>query len=33
VPIKTYTGVNPWGSLSKSTWEAEFRKDAVGRPT
>jgi branched-chain amino acid transport system substrate-binding protein len=33
VPIKTYTAVNPWGSFSKSIWEAEFRKDAIGRPT
>src|SRR5205809_5443247 len=26
VPIKTYVNVNPWGSLSKSAWETEFRK-------
>jgi hypothetical protein len=32
VPIKTYTAVKPWGSLSQSTWEANFRKDSTGRP-
>jgi branched-chain amino acid transport system substrate-binding protein len=32
VPIKTYTSVKPWGSLSQSTWEANFRKDSTGRP-
>ena len=32
VPVKTYTAVKPWGSLSQSVWEAEFRKDSAGRP-
>lgn len=33
MPIKTYTAVKPWGTLSESAWETEFRKDANGRPT
>ena len=33
VPVKTYVNVNPWGSLSRSAWETEFRKDANGRPS
>jgi len=33
VPIKTYTAVKPWGALSQSAWEANFRKDSAGRPT
>jgi branched-chain amino acid transport system substrate-binding protein len=32
VPVKTYTAVKPWGSLSQSAWEAEFRRDSNGRP-
>ena len=33
VPIKTYTAVKPWGSLSQSAWESNFRKDSAGRPS
>jgi branched-chain amino acid transport system substrate-binding protein len=33
VPIKTYANVPPWGFLSEATWEQQFRKDSVGRPS
>jgi len=33
VPIKTYTNVQPWGTLSKSQWAAGFAKYSAARPT
>jgi hypothetical protein len=32
VPIKTYTAVQPWGTLPYKVWAAEFSTDSVGRP-
>jgi branched-chain amino acid transport system substrate-binding protein len=31
VPIKTYTAVQPWGTLPYKTWLAEYTKDSTGR--
>jgi branched-chain amino acid transport system substrate-binding protein len=33
IPIKTYTNVQPWGTLSQARWEAAFRKYSAARPT
>jgi hypothetical protein len=33
VPIATYPSIQPWGALSKSEWEAHFRRDTSGRPS
>jgi branched-chain amino acid transport system substrate-binding protein len=32
VPIKTYTSVQPWGTLPYKVWTQEFTADSVGRP-
>ena len=32
VPIKTYTAVQPWGTLPYKVWAAEFSTDSTGRP-
>lgn len=32
VPIKTYPGVEPWGTLPYHTWRQEFTADSTGRP-
>src|SRR5215472_10894759 len=31
VPIKTYTNVQPWGTLPYKVWLAEYTKDSTGR--
>jgi branched-chain amino acid transport system substrate-binding protein len=31
VPVKTYTAVQPWGTLPYKTWLAEYTKDSTGR--
>jgi branched-chain amino acid transport system substrate-binding protein len=33
VPIKTYTNVQPWGTLPESKWADNFRKYSSERPT
>lgn len=33
VPIKTYTNVQPWGTLSEAKWRDSFKKYSASRPT
>jgi branched-chain amino acid transport system substrate-binding protein len=33
VPIETFTGVPPWGTLTQASWEPLFAKTAVGPPS
>ena len=33
VPIKTYTNVQPWGTLPQAKWEESFKKYSAARPT
>jgi len=33
VPIKTYTNVQPWGTLTEEKWRESFKKYSAGRPT
>ena len=33
VPVKTYTKMQPWGFLKKSTWLSDFTQESSGPPT